>query len=346
MTCVVDLHPEELLDRDARGQLTAAEETRLEAHLARCAACRFERQLRGDFADELASDVTPSSVERLALAGSSPPRARPPVIEARPKEIAEESAGLPPRRVPRRATRAAWLLVAAALCAVSVAGATGAGQRAWLRIVGAPAAVPASFEESVPSHVAAKHAVRHRTAPAASALSEPRPEPSTVDVLVQTPGAQAPGAPLAELPPAAAAHHASRTSRRSLTPSTADGAAALFESATDARRQGSYARAIELQRELLSRYPRSNESHVARETMGKLLLDRGDPAGAFASFDAYLSEGSGELGEEAMVGRATALERLGRSAQAADAWRGLLAAYPETSYAAHARSRLGSLSVR
>jgi TolA-binding protein len=341
MTRVVDLHPEELLDRDARGELTADEETRLEAHLARCAACRFERQLRGDFAAELASDVTPSSVERIALAGSSPPKAPPPAVDV-PRE---EVAALPPRRRPRRATRAAWLLVAAAVCGVSVAGATGVGQRAWLRIVGADAAVPASFAaasagESSPSHVAAKHVARHRTAPAASALSAPRPEPSTVDVLVQT---SAP--PLAELSPATL-HHASRTARRALGSPAADGAASLFESATEARREGSYARAIELQRELLSRYPRSSESHVARETMGRLLLDRGDPAGAFASFEAYLSEGSGELGEEAMVGRATALERLGRSAQAADAWRGLLAAYPETSYAAHARSRLGSLNVR
>ncbi len=136
------------------------------------------------------------------------------------------------------------------------------------------------------------------------------------------------------------------TSRRPRGPRAIDAAAALFEQAAEARRQGSYARAIELQRELLGRYPRSRESHVARETLGRLLLDRGDPAGAFASFDAYLAEGSGELGEEAMVGRATALERLGRSAQAVDAWRGLLAAYPETAYAAHARSRLGSLSVR
>ena len=80
--------------------------------------------------------------------------------------------------------------------------------------------------------------------------------------------------------------------------------------------------------------------------MGRLLLDRGDPAGALASFESYLATGSGELGEEAMVGRATALERLGRTAQAAGAWQALLAAYPETPFAAHARSRLGSTSVR
>jgi TolA-binding protein len=343
MTQVVDLHPEELLDRDARGELTAGEQTRLEAHLARCAACRFERQLRIDFAGELESDLTPS-MERIALAGALSanavkPAKTPLITEPEPSPGAtapEELLGLP-RRMPRRATRAAWLLVAATLCAVSVAGATGAGQRVWSRIVGspAPAAETSESTEAMPSHVAAKHTARHRTAPAPSALADPRPEPSTVDVLVQS-------APPPEVTPPPVARHG-------MVPkgsASRDAAAALFESATEARRQGSYARAIELQRDLLVRYPRSRESHVARETMGKLLLDRGDPAAACASFEAYLAEGSGDLGEEAMVGRATALERLGRSTQAADAWRGLLAAYPETSFATHARSRLGSLSVR
>jgi TolA-binding protein len=362
MTRVVDLHPEELLERDARGELSAADASRLEAHLGRCPACRLERQLRADFADELASDApcSPSSVERLAIAGAAAPNP-PSIRSARPARHtrsgrsatrspvptpptdplsvpmpARTEISLPPLRYRRRpVTRAAWLLAAAAVFAVSVAGATGAGQRVWDRFVGSPppAAAPPADEESAPSHVAAKHAARHLTPPAPSAVSEPRPEPSTVDVLVSS-------APLS--PPA----HPMRPGPIVRPATETEGAASLFAAATEQRRQGSYARAIQLQRELLAKYPHSRESHVARETMGRLLLDRGDPAGAFASFDAYLSEGSGELGEEAMVGRATALERLDRSADAANAWRGLLAAYPETPYAAHARSRLGSLSVR
>ncbi|MGO9000330.1 MAG: tetratricopeptide repeat protein [Polyangiaceae bacterium] len=324
MSRVVDLHPEALLDRAARGELTPAEATRLETHLARCPACRFERDVRADFAEELASDTTPS--ERLALAGLSHADPEPEIASPR-EELAPPS--LRTRRsAPRRVTRATWLLVAAAVFAVTAAGATGVGQRAWSRLIGPPAPESLPATESAPTHVAAKRSPHHRIAPAPTALSR---EESAPDVLA---------APLPEVVPAAPPPIVRREVARASAPSV------LFDEATEARRQGSYARAIDLQRELLSRYPRSREAHVARETMGRLLLDRGDPAGAFASFDAYLGEGSGELGEEAMIGRATALERLGRTVQAADAWRALLAAYPQTPYAAHAQSRLGSLSVR
>jgi TolA-binding protein len=321
---VVGLHPEALLDRETSGKLTEAERARLDAHLEACAACRLERQLRADFADELAAEETPS--ERLALTGlsSTPP---PLEVETTAPLATREVIFQLPRRSPRRVTRATWLLVAAAVFAVSAAGATGLGQRAWSRLVGAPA--PAGVPTDVASaHVVAKHTAPRRVASAAPPMvpSEPARELPSADVLTPPPPAALP-----------VLHRAA---------AVVDGASALFEEATAARRQGSYGRAIDLQRELLSHYPRSREAHVARETMGRLLLDRGDPAGAVSSFDAYLADGSGELGEEAMFGRATALERLGRPAQAADAWRALIAAYPETPYASHAKSRLGSLSVR
>jgi TolA-binding protein len=353
MTRVVDLHPEGLLDRDAHGELTPDEEARLAAHLEVCAACRFERQLRADFAEELASDATPS--ERIALAGLSQPEPEAKVERASvpapaPLPVLEPLPAPPPssrRSSRRRATRATWLLAAAALLLVSVAGATGAGQRAWSRLIGPPAL------ESVPGETSAtataRRAAAHRPAVASTPVAEPPgpPEPapnSAVDVEVlappPSPPVAAPKLPVAVGRSMIAHAGASRSS------GTRSDAAALFEAATEARRQGSYARAIDLQRQLLDRYPHTREAHVTRETMGRLLLDRGDPAGACASFESYLADGSGELGEEAMVGRATALERLGRTAQAADAWRSLIAAYPETAYSAHAQSRLGGTSVR
>ena len=50
---VVELHPEELLDVEARGKLTLAEAAVLDAHCARCAVCRYERVMRCEFASAL-----------------------------------------------------------------------------------------------------------------------------------------------------------------------------------------------------------------------------------------------------------------------------------------------------
>jgi TolA-binding protein len=119
-------------------------------------------------------------------------------------------------------------------------------------------------------------------------------------------------------------------------------ASALFDEATAARRHGDYGRSLALHRDLEARFPGAPEAQVARATIGRLLLDRGDATGALASFDAYLVRGAGDLGEEAMVGRAVSLERLERRDDARRAWAAVLAAYPATSYAAHARARIAS----
>ncbi len=122
------------------------------------------------------------------------------------------------------------------------------------------------------------------------------------------------------------------------------GPAELLDAESGARRRGDYGRVLELHRKLEARFVRSREAQVSRATVGRLMLDRGEPGPALASFDAYLRAGSGELGEEAMVGRATALERLGRADEASRAWGALLAAFPETPYAAHAMARVGGLN--
>jgi TolA-binding protein len=118
----------------------------------------------------------------------------------------------------------------------------------------------------------------------------------------------------------------------------------LFDSANYARRSGDTARALARYDALDKQFPASREARVAKATSGKLLLDRGDAAGALARFEAYLASGAFELREEAMAGRATALERLGRGDDEARAWAALLAAYPRTPYAAHAHARQASPS--
>ena len=51
----------------------------------------------------------------------------------------------------------------------------------------------------------------------------------------------------------------------------------------------------------------------------------------------------GEVGEEALAGRATALEQLHRTSEAIAAWKSLLARYPRSVYAGRARARLDQL---
>jgi hypothetical protein len=160
---IVDLHPEELLDKDARGELTSDERVRLETHLARCSACRAERVLRLDFADELDGEDRPSAVLGLvqgALAAPRPVATAPDASEAarqamqameaiQAMQAAEKATPAPApsptampeleavaglRRRPRRT--AVVLLVAAAVLAASAAGATGMTSRVWSRLRG------------------------------------------------------------------------------------------------------------------------------------------------------------------------------------------------------------------
>lgn len=61
---IVELHPEELLDRESRGALSDGERIVLEAHVRRCAACDCERRLRIVFADLLREPFSRELPER------------------------------------------------------------------------------------------------------------------------------------------------------------------------------------------------------------------------------------------------------------------------------------------
>ena len=320
---VVGLHPEELLDKDARGVISDSERVRLEAHIAQCSVCRVEQQMRADFGDEMAADDERISVSAALLAFAKIEK-QTEALASNDRVCAPSESVVPPvlkLKPRRRVPRTAWLLPAAAVFAVSVAGATGVGQRAWSTIVGAEVAGATEAVPVVAPKPVAKHVSRHTSPARVTAPTPPN------DVLV------APAPPLQAAP------------QRVAHPVVRDEAASLFDSATGARRHGDSTKALALHRELEARFPSSREAHVARATMGRLLLDLGDPAAALSSFDEYLASGAGELGEETMVGRATALERLGRSDDARRAWQALLAAYPDSPYTAHAMRRLGSPSV-
>jgi anti-sigma factor RsiW len=355
---VVDLHPEELLDKDARGELSTDERARLETHLARCAACRAERVLRLDFADELDGDDRPSALLELVQGALAAPRPAatldkalvPDTLDAavtettrapEPPEPMADVETLPGlRRRPRRT--AFVLLVAAAVLAAGAAGATGMTGRVWSRLRGgslevthasatsAPTSAPAGARGAQPSLGAA--------APSPSLLAdhveqvEQAPEP----VAVAAEPAPLVVAPAVAIVPAVAVAP-SLAPAPAPVPTTASG---LFEAANVARRSGDTVTALARYDALEAQFPGTREARAAKATTGKLLLDRGDSVGALSRFDAYLASGSSELREEAMAGRATALERLGRSDEESLAWSALIATYPGTPYGTHARSRI------
>jgi TolA-binding protein len=209
------------------------------------------------------------------------------------------------------------LLVAAALLIGSVATA-GVGGRVWSEVASA-----LSFEDDAPTaiatapppavSVAPAPVAKHVVAPDSTALVVPETSAEAATAIVPV---SLSAAPPVETP------------------------ASLFDAGNKARNEGDYGRAITLHRRLETTFPQSREAHTSYATLGRLLLDRGDAAGALAAFDAYRAKGPGPLDEVVLVGRATALERLGRDADARVTWTELLREFPDTPYREHAESKL------
>jgi TolA-binding protein len=106
------------------------------------------------------------------------------------------------------------------------------------------------------------------------------------------------------------------------------------------------AKAASLYLELQQRYPKSPEAHVSRVSLGRLYLNRlGAPAAALAEFEASLrGSADGTLAQEALAGRALALQRLGRVAEERKAWEQLLRRFPDSVQADRAKARLEVLA--
>jgi hypothetical protein len=250
---VVELHPEELLDKERRGQLTDGERDRLSAHLGHCVACRAERQMRADFAEELDGDVPDGLDARLPSLSSILSVQQAPKTQQATNQAPRRSAPLVRRR---RSARTAWLLVAAALVVVSAAAGAGVRGKTLLRLVSsvltpepappvvttppAKAVALARGPMSAPKHVSSSESPLAEV-PFLQESETPAPvSHAPTDVLVAEPAG--PGAKRAPPP----------------SPAPPQDAAALFDAERSARLRGDYARVIELHRELVSRHPQSH----------------------------------------------------------------------------------------
>jgi TolA-binding protein len=318
-----ELHPDDLLERDAAGELSQAEQNQLAAHLLRCTACRLERLARADFrgeADRLYPHG-PADAKLLTRVLATPE------VHAGGGAPGAEHAG---SRGRRRMQRIGGLL----LTGTVLAAASWAAAARWSsvsRLAGARAAIAPAALRSVAAHGS---------------------EPGVLDnppELQESPGGSEdvpgdPGAPLAsgpQRPPAPAALAPPGSAAAELTRESAPGA---FKLACEMRRSGRHDRAADLYRGLIARYPGSPEARASQIALGRMLLDDGDPASALRWFDDYLRAG-GPLGEDVMLARAVALQRLSRTDEEAHAWAALLEVYPHTVHADRARSRLRELGT-
>lgn len=119
------------------------------------------------------------------------------------------------------------------------------------------------------------------------------------------------------------------------------GPADVFSAANAARHAGDLARAIELYRELETKYPQSDEAQLTHMLLGRLELGRGNAGRALLEYERYLeSAPNGALAQEALQGKARALHLLGIKDEEQMVWRELLRRFPQSAYAETAREHL------
>ena len=308
----VDMHPEELLDAARRGELSAVERSRLSTHVDHCVACKVELAAMADFDREIAPREGDGALASRLIAGAL-------ADLGVPADAGRVSgAGASPVAGAARPMRRRVVGVAVTALTIGLLGGAAAAFWATSPFDGdAPAEIETPASQPAPAD-APRRPVRITTPPEPETV-----EPETVTLEVDHPELESP--PPASLRP-----------RPEPVPLTAE---ELLAQGNEARRGGDYARAERLYRTLQRTYPSSREAAVSRVTLGRLLLDgRADADAALDQFDRYLERhASGVLAEEARVGRALALGRLGRAAEEQAAWRDLLAHHPDSLHAERAR---------
>lgn len=310
-------HPEALLDRALRGTLSTDDRPVLREHVRECPECALALHAARDFAAEAAPRAGDEDKLARLVAGAMERLEGEASVAQLPHQGTGPRVGLvsaptpivPFARGPSRPSRR-WAVLAVLAATFVVVGAVAAVTVPTL--LRAPAAAP-STPMPPPSEVP-------------SAREEPAAPPAT------TPAPSSAPAPPSE-PPVVPTASAPRP----------ESAAALFTRANEARRRGDAGECVRLYRQLQRTYPGSSEAHQSHLGLGRLLLDRqGDAAGALREFDLYLAGGGG-LREEALVGRALALGRLGRRAEERAAWQAILDGNPRSIHAPRAKERIEQL---
>lgn len=143
---------------------------------------------------------------------------------------------------------------------------------------------------------------------------------------------------LAEAPTPAAAPTPAPTSPRPRARSKPS-ADSRLGAAQDALARGDAEAAIGHYETLIAEFPTSPTAAIARVSLGRLRLRRGEARDALAAFDAYLAGSERELAEEAEYGRIKALHALGRTGELAAAIDAFAAAHPDSIH----RTKLDSL---
>ena len=308
----LDLHPEELFDKAGKGLASADELARLDAHLASCATCRFERQVRMDFDSVGGSTANLDDLVARALSGA----------EAVPE-------------APRR-RRVGPLLIAATVALMGFGSFAAVAQFTGVL----PRLFTQHTEETVPVVAPPAPRAPHVT-PVAAPEPVVEPEPQVDSPLPPTPVQHVRVAPRVAAPPREEVVEATPD----LPPAPVEpDALALFSRATNARVRGDTADAIRDFRVVVARYPHSREASLSHAALGRMLLDRGEAASALEAFDAYLGSSDVALREDVQGARAMALQSLGRIDDERTAWEAVLRDYPGGVYAPRARSRLESLT--
>ncbi len=358
---VVNLHVEDLLDKEVSGVLTVDERQTLEQHTRRCDTCRFERQVRNDFAEALEpmpgevfdlESLIGSALSANDVAPGNPANdASDDVSNAAAAESARRS-DFVARRLRQRALR--WLAPAAIVLGAGAAAAyvangfwgthddaTGSEDAA---VLGGAGAIDPNARTSG-SSVGAADTQTDVSEPALVA------DPQSADDVDQ-PETREPTAPTTDAKPRQTAKAASKSGRPHTKASPAPEVSQpveptsgeLFSKANQARRAGETDAAAKLYRELQKSYPQSPEARLSHAILARLMLDKGNKEDALREYQ-DISKGDGAPAEF-LFGRARALQGLGKFEQEQQVLRKLLSEHPDSVYAQRARVRLSELEKR